>query len=112
LNIFLVFSISTVMHVAIDAKGGIGLDKTGAITCFLIQPVGIMLEDVVQAIFHRIQGRKKSDQQLMLWTRMFGYIWVWGFLTMVAPLYNFPLMRYQDPSKNGVPFSVVKHYPQ
>jgi hypothetical protein len=65
-----------------------------------------MIEDAVQEAFRRFRGNTK--QHSTLWTRLIGYIWVWGFLTLVAPLYNFPLFRYQNPTKNGVPFSVIK----
>lgn len=65
-----------------------------------------MLEDAVQEAYRRFRGNAK--EQRTVWTRLIGYVWTWGFLTLVAPLYNFPLFRYQDQTKNGVPFSVIK----
>ncbi|KAF4200975.1 hypothetical protein CNMCM8927_002225 [Aspergillus lentulus] len=79
---------------------------SGAVRCFLVQPLGIMIEDAVQEAFRRFRGNTK--QCSTLWTRLIGYLWVWGFLMSVAPLYNFPLFQYQNPTKNGVPFSVIK----
>lgn len=105
INIFLVFAISSCLHLAIDGRAGIMHPQTGALRCFLIQPIGIMLEDGVQALYRRLCGGSSSSTK---WTRMVGYIWVWAFLTLVAPLYNFPLFRYQDPARNGVPVPVVR----
>ncbi|KAF7180866.1 hypothetical protein CNMCM7691_010157 [Aspergillus felis] len=90
----------------IDGRAGIWLPYSGALRCFLVQPLGIMIEDAVQEAFRRFRGNSKFRSTI--WTRLIGYLWVWGFLTLVAPLYNFPLFRYQDPTKNGVPFSVIK----
>ncbi|KAL3459749.1 membrane bound O-acyl transferase family-domain-containing protein [Aspergillus heterothallicus] len=106
LNVVLVFSLSALMHACIDAKGGIGFELTGAWACFLLQPIGIILEDTGVILYTKIFGELRGPTPL--WARMVGYIWVWTFLTLVAPLYNFPLMRYQDPTRNGAPFSVVK----
>lgn len=60
----------------------------------------------MQEAYRRFRGNTK--QHSPIWTRLIGYVWAWGFLTLAAPLYNFPLFRYQDPTKNGVPFSVIK----
>lgn len=106
LNVVLVFSCSALMHACIDAKGGIGFNLTGAWACFLLQPVGIIVEDIAETLYTKIFG--KPGGPAPLWIRVLGYIWVWCFLALVAPLYNFPLMRYQDPTRNGAPFSVFK----
>ncbi|KAF7164739.1 hypothetical protein CNMCM6106_001151 [Aspergillus hiratsukae] len=106
LNITCVFAISVFLHLAIDGRAGIYHPYSGALRCFLVQPLGIMLEDAVQEAFRRFRGNTKPHSTI--WTRLIGYVWVWGFLMLVAPLYNFPLFRYQDPNKNGVPFSVIK----
>lgn len=108
INIVLVFAISTSMHIAIDAVGGVGPDRTGALMCFMLQPLGIAFEDFVQATSGHILGKHRTFPPWLY--RTVGYLWVWTFMTLVAPLYNFPLMRYQDPNKNGVPISIVKHY--
>lgn len=105
LNITLVFCISSCLHLAIDGRAGIMLPQTGSLRCFLIQPVGIILEDGVQALYRRLHGGNAPQSK---WTRMVGYIWVWTFLSLVAPMYNFPLFRYQDPARNGVPIPVLK----
>ncbi|KAL2842707.1 membrane bound O-acyl transferase family-domain-containing protein [Aspergillus pseudoustus] len=105
-NVILVFSCSALMHACIDAKGGIGFDLTGAWACFLLQPVGIIMEDVAGSLYTKMFGERRGPTPL--WVRLLGYIWVWSFLALVAPLYNFPLMRYQDPARNGAPFSVLK----
>ncbi|BCS28416.1 wax synthase family protein [Aspergillus puulaauensis] len=106
LNIILVFFCSALMHACIDAKGGIGFNLTGAWACFLLQPVGIIVEDIAEALYARLFGELRRPTPF--WVRMVGYMWVWAFLALVAPLYNFPLMRHQVPARNGVPFSVIR----
>jgi hypothetical protein len=103
----LVFALSAGMHMAIDAIGGIGPSRTGAFPCFLLQAMGIVMEDAAQFVYHRVFGNYGKSSTW--WTRVIGYVWVWSFLATVAPLYNFPLFRYQDPVKIGVPFPVVNH---
>lgn len=105
-----IFAISAFLHAGMDAKSGIGLDKTGTIKCFMLQPVGIVLEDTVQAIFYRVGGKPEKGSEQPRWHRIFGYIWVWTFLSLVAPIYNIPLLRYQDASKARVPFSLISRF--
>ncbi|KAL2412781.1 Acetyltransferase ataH [Exophiala dermatitidis] len=100
-----IFTISAFLHAGMDAKSGIGLDKTGTIVCFLLQPLGIILEDTAQALFQRLWGKSPKPKA---WHKLVGYIWVWTFLTLVAPIYNIPLFRYQDPAKARVPFPVIQ----
>jgi hypothetical protein len=106
-KIIVVFIISAALHLAIDSRGGIMHPQSGALRCFLIQPLGIMLEDGAQAIYRRVRGGAAKSNR---WTKTAGYIWVLAFLTLVAPLYNFPLFRYQDPSRNGVPVPVIQPF--
>lgn len=105
-----IFAISAFLHAGMDAKSGIGLDKTGTITCFMLQPVGIVLEDTVQAIFYSFAGNPQKGSKQPRWHRLVGYIWVWTFLSLVAPIYNIPLFRYQDASKARVPFPVISRF--
>ncbi|KAJ6035709.1 hypothetical protein N7499_002836 [Penicillium canescens] len=104
-NIVVVFVISATLHLAIDSRAGIMHPQTGALRCFLIQPLGIMLEDGAQAIYRRVHGGAATYNK---WTKLAGYIWAWAFLTLVAPLYNVPLFRYEDPNRNGVPLPIIQ----
>lgn len=65
------------------------------------------MEDAAQAIFRRLGGKSQTPKA---WHKIVGYIWVWTFLTLVAPIYNIPLFRYQDPAKAHVPFPVVERF--
>ncbi|KAJ6001252.1 hypothetical protein N7522_006479 [Penicillium canescens] len=103
--IVVVFVISATLHLAIDSRAGIMHPQTGALRCFLIQPLGIMLEDGAQAIYRRVHGGAATYNK---WTKLAGYIWAWAFFTLVAPLYNVPLFRYQDPNRNGVPVPIIQ----
>ncbi|KAL4783350.1 membrane bound O-acyl transferase family-domain-containing protein [Aspergillus varians] len=107
-KIIFVFVVSSAIHLAIDGRAGILLPRTGALRCFLVQPLGIMLEDGVQELYRRVRVCGGGEVASTKWTRMAGYIWVWSFLALAAPLYNFPLFRYQDPARNGVPVSVIR----
>ncbi|KAL2810041.1 membrane bound O-acyl transferase family-domain-containing protein [Aspergillus granulosus] len=107
LNVTLVFVISATLHIAMDGRAGFWPPKSGAFRCFLVQPVGIMVEDGVQEVYRRIRGSKASTAREELWTRVIGYVWVWGFMACIITLYTFPLLRYQNSARNGVPVSVV-----
>ncbi|KAL2840410.1 membrane bound O-acyl transferase family-domain-containing protein [Aspergillus pseudoustus] len=108
LKIALVFVVSATLHIAMDGCAGFWPPKSGAFRCFLIQPIGIMVEDGVQEIYRRVRGSSVLTARERIWTRMVGYIWVGGFMACVIPLYTFPLLRYQNSANNGVPFSVVR----
>ncbi|KAL2863203.1 wax synthase family protein [Aspergillus lucknowensis] len=109
-NILVVFIISAFLHAAMDARAGFWPPKSGAFRCFLLHPVGIMIEDAVQEIHRRVQCKdtENSSSRPKSWQRIIGYVWVWGFMMCVMALYTFPLLRYQNAAKNGVPVSVVK----
>ncbi|KAL4913040.1 membrane bound O-acyl transferase family-domain-containing protein [Aspergillus aurantiobrunneus] len=109
LGLVLVFACSALLHACMDAKAGIGFKLSGAWACFLLQAVGITLEDTAVGVYTRVFGDSQSQSQSTpLWVRLLGYVWVWGFLALVAPLYQFPLMRGQDPMRTGMPVSVVR----
>jgi hypothetical protein len=104
----LVFMISALLHVSMDGRAGFWPPQSGAFRCFPLQAVGIMVEDGVQEIYRRVRGSKASTAREKLWTRVVGYAWAWGFMACVITMYTFPLLRYQNAAKNGVPISVVR----
>ncbi|CEL11616.1 hypothetical protein ASPCAL14717 [Aspergillus calidoustus] len=108
INLMIVFVISALLHVSMDGRAGFWPPKSGAFRCFPIQALGIMLEDGVQEVYRRLRGSKGPTVRDKLWPRVIGYVWVWGFMACVLPLYTFPLLRYQNAAKNGVPVSVVR----
>ena len=76
----LTFFISVVVHAIVDFSGGVSLLKTGSLQFFCAQSLGVMIEDVVQALYCSVPGLKKSDGKPQLWTRVIGYIWVASFV--------------------------------
>jgi hypothetical protein len=102
------------MHLIMDLKCGLAASDSGALSCFLIQPFGIMFEDGCQELFRRAKrafGNTEADSKdTPLWRKLVGFIWVVVFLAVVTPHYNYPLNRILDVSKNGVPFSIVGRY--
>jgi hypothetical protein len=63
------FAISGVLHLVIAATTGIPPSHTGAMTFFLAQGLGIMVEDAVQTLYRKFTPGKPGP-----WTRIAGYI--------------------------------------
>ena len=72
-NIFFVFFLSGVMHVASDHGLTIPVWESGAMQFFLTQALGIMLEDGFQAAYYSLTGKPRPSRAPWL-HRTFGYI--------------------------------------
>lgn len=94
-RLILSFFISGLIHLAMEAQHGFGEDGAGSINFFLLQPLGIMLEDLVQAMgricFPKMNNRVKS------WI---GYTWVVVWLLETSPVWFYSqlelLMRISE----------------
>jgi len=99
-RIFLAFFFSGVMHIIGDRAFAIPYRAGGAVPFFCLQPLGIMLEDGVQAATRGwgIPGPVR---------RLVGYVWVVGFLWWSTPTWFYPIAQVGDTTEI-VPFSVVR----
>ncbi|KAL2783039.1 membrane bound O-acyl transferase family-domain-containing protein [Aspergillus keveii] len=110
LRIIIEFTLSASLHAIIDAYIGPSPHQSGSWCFFLLQPLGIMLEEAVQALYRRYKlgaghpwWAKVLEDRL---TKVVGYLWVITFFTLTGPLYKIPIFRYQNPVKTGLLLSL------
>jgi hypothetical protein len=91
-NIFVVFALSGTMHLAQDLVFGFSWRQSGAMVFFCAQAVGIMVEDAVQSIWRRVDGRVGDEKNAPtpMWAKVFGWAWTWVFLTYTCNVYMAP----------------------
>ena len=96
------FLISGVIHVFLDIEYGGSAWESGAIRFFVMQAVGIIVEDAAQEIY--LRGGGKSN----VWSRGVGYAWTVFFLCWTTPSWEWVAMRRLIPrSDKRLPFSVL-----
>ena len=78
------------MHVFADAGGGVPVRQSLAIRFFLLQALGIMLEDLVQAVYRKVVGSKQGDPNML--EKLIGYVWVIAFLVCTTPIWVYPII--------------------
>ncbi|KAI1212104.1 membrane bound O-acyl transferase family-domain-containing protein [Annulohypoxylon truncatum] len=104
LRVWVVFFISGVIHVAIDSSAGIPVQDSGALRFFLIQPLGIIVEDVVGPYLSPLTSEYRIVQ------RCLGFIWVGLWMAWTAPGYLYPIINKSDPGDGGVvPVSIISY---
>jgi len=97
-KIVLAFGISGLLHYLTAITTGLPPSHTGDLTYFLMQALGIMCEDAVQALYRRNTSGKPGS-----WTRIVGYIWVSLFLIWTTPQWMYPRARAIVPGKDDMP---------
>jgi hypothetical protein len=110
--VILSFFFSGIMHSTAD----IATDPTqpwqelGAVTFFLTQACGVLLEEAVLGAVSSIRSKFiHAEQPSSLWVRALGYIWVVGFLTWSGPSWIYPQAAKAPVEGNFfLPFSVVR----
>lgn len=108
LHLSLVFLFSGLVHEFTDIAEGFPRSYVGSIHFFMTQAVGIMLEDVVQALYRAIRGAQRDTPPTTV-ARAIGYIWVTLFLCWSTPMWTYArqsAMRGEQ-SENLLPFSLL-----
>lgn len=82
LRLTIAFLISGLIHYRADQAMGVPNVENGAINFFLVQALTIMLEDNVAPITSAILPKPVH--------RVFGWIWVSGFLIWTTPIWIYP----------------------
>ncbi|KAJ4148309.1 hypothetical protein LMH87_002786 [Akanthomyces muscarius] len=85
-RLFLVFAISGLLHHPADIFQGMPVTQTASLAFFLMQPVGIVAEDAVQAL-------TRSWPLPRVMRSIAGYAWVALFLVCTTPTWMFGVMR-------------------
>ena len=102
-RLFLAFLISGLIHHSSDLAMGIPRAEAGSLVLFLLQPLGIMLEDAIQTLTRRVPTSRSLD-----WARrVIGYVWVVIFLAWSTPKWFYPQQRLGIDPANLLPFRIV-----
>ncbi|TVY80984.1 Acetyltransferase ataH [Lachnellula suecica] len=107
LRLVVIFSCSGLMHVLVDIASGIPLHEFGAMSFFMVQIVGIMVEDAAINIYQRLAT--SNERHASLKWRILGYIWVLVFLTWSVPSYLFPILIRSGQEESIIPFSIISN---
>lgn len=102
-RLFLAFLISGLIHHSSDLAMGIPRAEAGSLVLFLLQPLGIMLEDAIQTLTRRFPTSRSLDQV----RRVVGYVWVVVFLSWSTPKWFYPQQRLGIDPANLLPFRIV-----
>ncbi|KAK8057946.1 hypothetical protein PG996_011883 [Apiospora saccharicola] len=99
----LVFAMSGLLHWVADRILRVPWAESGAMPFFLLQALGVVVEDCVIAV-NRCLGLAKSG-------RVMGYVWVAGFLVFTTPLWMEPTSRYVRTGVDVmIPFRVLPFF--
>ncbi|KAL4406216.1 cytochrome P450 monooxygenase [Colletotrichum abscissum] len=100
LRIFISFFISGLIHHTSDMAMGMTAENVGAFTFFLLQPIGIIAEDAIQAISKQVPLCRSASR-----VRVFvGYLWVLVFLVWSTPTWFYPQQRLGLDASGLLPF--------
>ena len=83
---------------------GIPRAEAGSLVFFLLQPLGIMLEDGMQILTRHDPTSKFLGRA----QRIVGYLWVVIFLAWSTPTWFYPHQRQAVDPANLLPFHVFK----
>ena len=105
-NLFLVFGISGVFHMSSDMTWGVTLADSVEHEFFLMQAVGITIEDFVEWVYRVVGPRRRPDlseekktrpdggrKGVETWQRLMGYFWVLSWLVFTTPRWSYQRMR-------------------
>ncbi|XWX00120.1 hypothetical protein V2A60_008137 [Cordyceps javanica] len=85
-RLFLAFAISGLLHHPTDTVQGLPATETASVAFFLMQPVGILIEDAAQALTRRWPLPRGARAAA-------GYVWVALFLVCTTPTWMFSIAR-------------------
>ncbi|KAE8152730.1 membrane bound O-acyl transferase family-domain-containing protein [Aspergillus avenaceus] len=111
----LTFGLSGAIHYYVDEATGIPRSDNMVIRFFLLQAIGITLEDQAQKLYQQLANprdetpsdpKAKKNQPTETWHRIVGYIWVilWTQWTMAPYAYSFD----RNPVDPTFPISAVQ----
>lgn len=92
-HVSLTFLVSGLVHHFGAFGGGTPWNDSGVAQFFLIQAVGIMIEDAVQAVYRHVTGRARTPEKPMGWKAFVGYLWLLFWLGWTTPITVYPTAR-------------------
>ncbi len=88
-RLLLAFLTSGLIHHSSDLAMGIPRAEAGSLVFFVLQPLGIMLEDGMQTLARRVPASRGRGRV----KRIVGYLWVVVFLAWSTPTWFYPQQR-------------------
>jgi hypothetical protein len=70
-----------------------------------------MIEDGVQELWRRLSGTEKSAEahkQVALWKKIVGFTWVMFSISLVSPLFIYPMSRLDMKERWIFPFEITE----
>lgn len=109
-NVMIIFMLSGIMHIAIDAVQGIPSYESGAFLFFASAPIGLMIEDGAIGLWKSLRSpvETKAAQPVRLWQRILGFCWVGTYLGITSTFYLYPQM-IRPQNSQLVPFSFAEY---
>lgn len=103
-NIFVAFTLSAIFHTFINI--GNGKEWIQMFCFFQSFGLAIPLEDAVQALWRRISGDSFAykDEDVPMWKKIVGFIWVFFYFSAVAPWHIYPAARGASEGDVTMPF--------
>lgn len=94
LHMFLVFLISGLQHLLDSVLMGAPYRSLGVLGFYCSFPLGILIEDCVQAVWARLFPNSLGPRRrTLLWKRGVGFVWVVVWFSLTAPGYMYPILR-------------------
>ena len=101
------FTISGILHHLGDVAIGVPWEEAGAARFFIMQAIGIMIEDTVQGIFRWLTGQKRTPAKPTGWKHALGLAWVLIWLTWTTPVWVYPVAQ-RSKGQGILPFSLLR----
>ena len=104
----LVFLISGLQHLLGSALMGAPCRSSGVLGFYCSFPLGILIEDCVQAVWTgRDQHTSGPKRRTLLWERGIGFVWVVVWFSLTVPWYLYPILRLGADEITLFPFDLV-----
>ncbi|TKA60953.1 hypothetical protein B0A55_11829 [Friedmanniomyces simplex] len=97
-KIFVSSALSGILHIQADMGGGLSPRRSGALQFFIMQALGIVLEDGVQHVYRRF-FKQILGKHASLVEKVVGYAWVLVSILWTSPVWVYPAllnMRKED----------------
>lgn len=86
--------------------GGMPSQESGALRFFVMQALGIIIEDAVQGIYRTVKRQPRFPGRPKGWKRALGILWLFFWLFWTTPGWNYPIAR-RSSGQGILPFSLL-----
>lgn len=104
--LILTFIVSGYYHQLGDVASRVPWQEAGAARFFVMQAVGIMIEDTIQGIYRWHNAQKRTATSPQGWKRVIGVVWLLIWVTWTTPAWVYPIAQ-RGSGKSILPFSLL-----